>query len=273
MSRQQKEICPASYFAGLDGEKIHYTTRQEIQNNGGVCAKCKAKFEKRHKKSILTGNSFEENVAESKEVIKNIHRHWDTEGNNADISVKGSFYELDLSEIDGQEERDAAKDLASKAILKFALRLLERGSTPKRLFVTINAICFAAHIHPQQEQTQRKFSEQLGVTLSTFSLEVNHWRDLFNLPAIGGAKAKDKREKSIQAARLAHERKGHKTNSISDSLFHHINLATEQINKNHDRIKCMTPQRRQELVDRLKPFATLKANQEEILNGQQFMKV
>lgn len=261
MSSSQKTVCPASYFAGIDGEKIHYTTDRETTNHGGVCKKCSKKFAKRHKNAIKKSQQdFEKNVQQSKEEIKNIRRHFDEEGNNADNRIEGSFTEFDYNSL-CPEERDAAKEYASRALMKFALRLLERGNPKERLELTLNAMCFAARIHPRQDWTMEQFGEMLSITKQAFSLEVNHWRDLLNLSQTGSSLAKNNgmRKTFANAAKLSHKKRGNhlRVGSMIDPLFKAINDATACAHKHAERIKCMGKQRRAELMDRLTPLTKL----------------
>jgi|ERR1700690_240395 len=254
----QKVVCPASYFAGIEGGKLHFAPQREIQNNNGVCAKCRRTFNRRHAKAMRNGHN---NAEDWKEPEHRIKRHYDDEGGNADNRVEGSFDDFNYTALDGPEEQDAALQFAAKALYKFALRLLERGSTPLRLRATLNALCFAAHIHPKQEMTMRELSDKLDSNLAEFSIEVNHWRDLLRLNPVGGSRARSVavREAFYNAAKRTHEKMGHKIRegSMIDPLFRSLNDATAQANKFHESIASMTSERKQELLERLVPFIGL----------------
>ena len=142
-NRETKVICPASYFAGLDGGNPHFTTKKELKQNRGVCAKCRAKFSSRHAKMLkpsrLNG-TFQNPTHDDTVHFTDGHRE--------------PCLEFNYDSLDGQPDScDSATTFASKAILKFALRLFEKGSdTPMLVWSELNALLFAAQLHPHQDR-------------------------------------------------------------------------------------------------------------------------
>lgn len=263
----KKVICPASYFAGLEGGKTHKATQREIKNHGGVCKECQNIFKKKHLKAMRNGQSDE--PTEDRHYLK---RQFDAAGTNADTRIEGSYENFEYESIAEPEERNIAQDFATAALKKFALSLLIKGKTPRRLWITLNALCFAAKIHPMQGQTMEVVSKYSKTGLGNFSLEANYWHDLMGLPAIGGGRNSQKARQSFsKSAKIAHAKRGHKaTEKTTDfPLLQALSNATRHANRNHDHIRCMTPQRRQELIDRLKPLSALQIKLEQSLKPQQ----
>jgi hypothetical protein len=137
------------------------------------------------------------------------------------------------------------------------------------VWAELNALLFAAQLHPNQDKGLKWIAENKGLRrhrlkqpegspVSNFSLKVEFWRDLFGMPLGGGCKRH--RENSAKAATESHAERGHKMKGITSLAKGHASLdnSIRWFNKSHDTIKCLNIPHRSELIDRLKPLSDLR---------------
>lgn len=113
------------------------------------------------------------------------------------------------------DERHASSRKEAEAIARFCVRLLEMGRSKNKLFQSVNAYAFAAHIHPEQHKTVQQFAREYKISKQAFAAEVNHIRDRLALPRIAGAKSHKARKTYSQSAKKAHERRNHSRNGVA----------------------------------------------------------
>ena len=255
--KEPKEICPASYFNALDSGKPHTATRLELKQNGGVCHKCHEQFIKRHSKA-LSRNCHHTDV----QSVVPTQRH-PTHNENVRYADghREPCQDFDYGLLDDSTgDYGVATHFASQAIQKFALRLYEKGTkSPKRAWAVLNALLFAAQLHPEQQQNIRWLAKRYGTgDANGFSLDVEYWRDMFNLPRGGGARRH--RGRMRESALLTHEMKGHIIKNVPAlcKVFQKLSNAVCVANKERDAIKCCNTLQKSELIDRLKPLSDLR---------------
>lgn len=117
------------------------------------------------------------------------------------------------------DERHATSRKEAEAIARFCVRLLEMGRSKSKLFQSVNAYAFAAHIHPEQNKTVQQFARDYKISKQAFAAEVNHIRDRLGLPRIAGAKSHTARKTYSQSAKKAHERRNHSTTGKPTATF------------------------------------------------------
>ena len=108
------------------------------------------------------------------------------------------------------------------AIGKFAKQLIQVGGrTQRQFFIAAHCMAFAAHIHPNQDQTGEQTAASLGevkckccgnvlhkgVTKENFFRRVNQWRDILKLPHVAGAWKQSSRQSIKQATTQNHEKR------------------------------------------------------------------
>lgn len=110
---------------------------------------------------------------------------------------------------------------AALALAKFSRRLLEQGGRNRnQFFIAANCFAFAAHIHPDQEQSGEQIAKSLKLTKQGFFKRVNTCRDILKLPRIAGARSSDARKKFRKTAKQHHEKKklNHHSKTVGNFL-------------------------------------------------------
>jgi hypothetical protein len=191
MKNRGRVQCPASLED--EGAKPHYCTRRELKENGGVCRRCAGEFRSRHTRAVARTQAEEE---QPRHAVRDPDVHF-ADGHR-EPCVGFQFPE---PEGDGRDEK---VEYAAQAVVAFAKMLTEKARTSRRVWQVLNALLFAAQVHPSQEMPMKWFARRFHITKANFCHEVNYWRDLLGLPRVGGSKSTESRRKYSAVQTIKH---------------------------------------------------------------------
>lgn len=202
--------CPATYMH-RDEDKKRFVTRQELADNGGVCASCREKFKRRNKSQISRRHETE-------------HHDFATMNHGGQVAFVGDHVEpivepaVDFIIEDGEVVATGLDSIAVRAIAKFCARLFEIGGRNKeKFFQAAHAFCFAAHTHPEQHLSGEVIAEKFHITKAAFFKQVNRYRDILGLARIAGAKSNDARKVYRKRMKESHEQRKKKRQQTTEA--------------------------------------------------------
>lgn len=144
------------------------------------------------------------------------------------------------------ESPDVRKHVA-KAVGKLALRIIEHGQDEAGVWRAFNALLCASHLHPDLDEIPaHKIGQRMGDSKSLWSLRCVFWRDTLGLPGIGNGTAQARRN----SAMAIHARKGTKPKG-TERLAKALAKFEKEFRRSAHEISSMTPERKNELLDRL----------------------
>lgn len=119
--------------------------------------------------------------------------------------------DFDWDVVDADQRADVETELrrsTAMALCKFARQLLQVGGrNPEQFFIAANCMAFAAHIHPNQDQSGEAIAKKIRLGKANFFRRVNQWRDILRLPRIAGAWKDSSRKSAKSAAFKNHEKR------------------------------------------------------------------
>lgn len=132
-------------------------------------------------------------------------------GTGFDADEITSTADFDWSALDGESAVDLKAEIAkqsAQAVAKFCRQLLSVGGrNPEQFFIAANCLAFAAHIHPNQDQSGETIAISIGMNKAAFFRRVNQWRDVLRLPHIAGAWSKQGRKTISVKTKQTHEKR------------------------------------------------------------------
>lgn len=135
--------------------------------------------------------------------------------------------DFDFDSLDKDTAADLKSEMAkqcAQAVAKFSRQLLTIGGrNPKQFFIAANCLAFAAHIHPNQDQSGESIALSIGMNKAAFFRRVNQWRDILRLPRIAGAWGKEGRKNISAKTRQTHEKRIAKNQPIKRGLIARLN--------------------------------------------------
>lgn len=140
-----------------------------------------------------------------------------------------STIDFDFASLDHDTAADLKAEMAkqsAQAVAKFSRQLLTIGGrNPKQFFIAANCLAFAAHIHPNQDQSGESIALSIGMNKAAFFRRVNQWRDILRLPRIAGAWGKEGRKTISAKTKSTHEKRISQQPTIKRGLIARLNQA------------------------------------------------
>jgi len=174
-------VCPASLE---DGVATHYAPQSELDANGGVCAKCRAVFARRHNHPNRQRHEDPFRYAQASAFV--------------DDHVEPT---VEFAIEDGGVKDSGLNATAVLAVGRFCgLAFMLGGRDKQKFWQAAHAFAFASGTHPERCKTMEEVAEKFSISKAAFSKQVNRYRDILGLPRLGGMKGNTARTKAYRTA-------------------------------------------------------------------------